>query len=127
VCGSERTARRGGGSTPGGSASVHLGRAIFPAFLRVRVAPAARGMVLLPTVTTAHARAAARRQPPLPAPQPAGLPVIGLSAAEGSGMLSCAATVYCSRLSAHRVARGRHDVVFVYTREAHPRGTADLF
>ena len=79
------------------------------------------------TVTTAHARAAARHQPPLPAPQPAGLPGIGLSAAEGSGMLSCAATLYCGRLSAHRVVRARHYVVFMYTREAHPRGTADLF
>jgi hypothetical protein len=79
------------------------------------------------TVTTAHARAAAHHQPLLPVPQPAGLPGIGLSAAEGSGMMSCAATVCCSRLSAHRVARGRHYVVFMYIREVHPRGTADLF
>jgi hypothetical protein len=81
----------------------------------MRVAAAARGQVLRSphaggsftakyAVTTALARAATLHQPPLPAPQPTGLPGFGLSAAEGCGMLSITATVYRSRLSAHRRA-----------------------
>jgi hypothetical protein len=126
VCGSERTARGGGGSTSGGSASVHLGRAIF-AGLSPRVggagSPRASGPFPLQPLQPLT-RAAELHQPPLPAPQSAGLPGIGPSAPEGSGMLSSAATVVDCPHTA--VARGGHYVLFMYTREAHPRGTADL-